>query len=132
MRTSITRVTIGDYIYRMPGFIESVNITVNQDSSWEIEDGSQLPHYLDVAITFKPIHDKIPKRVTDKNIFDGNSIIYNTTGSSVLLQPLNKDFYLNDARTLTQAEIRRMRRKKKQKTTNATSVGDPNMSDLPV
>jgi hypothetical protein len=92
MRTSVTRVTVGDYLYRVPGFIESVNITVNQDSSWEINDGYQLPHYLDVQIAFKPIHETMPTRVTGNNI--PNSIIYNRRDVSESgPNQLNDDFY---------------------------------------
>jgi hypothetical protein len=112
MRTSVTRVTVGDYLYRVPGFIESVNITVNQDSSWEINDGYQLPHYLDVQIAFKPIHETMPTRVTGNNI--PNSIIYNRRDVSESgPNQLNDDFYKKEARDLTQKEIRRINRKEK-------------------
>lgn len=84
MRTSVTRVTVGDYLYRVPGFIESVSITVNQDSSWEISEGLQLPHYLDVTISFKPIHEFLPERVTNKNYGNVNRLIYNVKNSEDL------------------------------------------------
>jgi hypothetical protein len=83
MRTSLTKVTVGDYIYRMPGFLESVNVTVNQDSSWEIQEGYQMPHYVDVNITFRPIHKEIPKRV--KSPSDKRLILY--TNASVAGAP---------------------------------------------
>jgi hypothetical protein len=82
MRTSLTRVTIGDYIYRMPGLLESVNVTVNQDSSWEIENGNQMPHYVDVAVTFRPIHEEVPVRVKNDN--DRRLLLYNNYYSPVL------------------------------------------------
>ena len=62
MRGNLIRLTIGDYISSMPGFLDSVNITVNTDTSWEIDDMQQLPHVLDVSITFKPIFDDLPRR----------------------------------------------------------------------
>lgn len=74
MRAPLVRITIGDYLYRVPGFIDSVNITVTNDTSWEttslqsdVYSGldsniAQLPHYLDAAISFKPILDTIPNR----------------------------------------------------------------------
>lgn len=92
MRTSLTRVTIGDYLYRAPGFIESVNVTVNQDSSWEIEDGYQLPHYVDVAMTFRPIHEEVPTRVTQKNVGNKNTILYNTVTDNPSPKSLNASF----------------------------------------
>jgi hypothetical protein len=77
MRTSLTRVTVGDYMYRMPGFIENVNVTIGQDSTWEIEDGKQVPHYVDVNISFRPIHEEIPKRITTGLQSLRNTILYN-------------------------------------------------------
>lgn len=73
MRAPLVKVTIGDYLYRMPGFIENVNISIPNDSSWEIthddttysgltSDVAQLPHYLDVNVSFKPISDTLPNR----------------------------------------------------------------------
>lgn len=62
MTSPIIRLTIGDYIYRVFGFLESVNVTVDQNSSWEIDDGSQLPHFLDISISFKPILSQLPQR----------------------------------------------------------------------
>jgi hypothetical protein len=67
MRASLIKLTIGDYLYRVPGFLESVNVTIAQDSTWEIDDGSQLPHYVDVAISFKPILAQLPQRNTTTN-----------------------------------------------------------------
>jgi hypothetical protein len=62
MTSPIIRLTIGDYIYRLFGFLESVNVTIDQNSSWEIDDGSQLPHFLDVSVSFKPILSQLPQR----------------------------------------------------------------------
>jgi hypothetical protein len=80
MRAPLVRVTIGDYIYRMPGFLESVNVTVDNNYSWEINtnddtDTQQLPQVLDVAISFKPIFDKLPIRET--NPIKPNGLIIN-------------------------------------------------------
>jgi hypothetical protein len=76
MRGSVVRLTIGDYIYRMPGFIENVNVTIdNSNTPWEIQlygplvesDVAQLPHMVTVQCTFKPIMDTLPARVTMTN-----------------------------------------------------------------
>jgi hypothetical protein len=66
MRGSLARITVGDYLYKVPGVIESVNFTWQKDYPWEIkagtaEDMQVLPHALDVSITFKVIHDFIPE-----------------------------------------------------------------------
>jgi hypothetical protein len=76
MRGNVVRVTIGDYIYRMPGFLESVNVTIdNTTTPWEIllneytegdgyDEGEvrQLPHMVSVQCNFKPIMDILPRR----------------------------------------------------------------------
>jgi len=69
MRAPVVRVTIGDYLYRVPGFIESINMTVDNNTPWEIniendQSGTiaQLPQVVDVAVTFRPILDVLPKR----------------------------------------------------------------------
>lgn len=65
MRAPLVRVTIGDYINRVPGFLESVNITVDNGNPWEINldnDSSQLPQVIDVSVSFRPIMDILPRR----------------------------------------------------------------------
>ena len=72
MRAPITRLTVGDYIVRQPGFFTSMNITIPDDSPWEIaaddgqggkdEDMYQLPHVLEVSCQFTPIHDFLARR----------------------------------------------------------------------
>lgn len=71
MRAPVVRVTIGDYLYRVPGFIESVNVTVDNNYPWEVNleksqigDIAQLPQVLDISISFKPIMDILPKRAS--------------------------------------------------------------------
>ena len=71
----------------MPGFIESVNLTIPDDTSWEIARGAdgeveipqenntlqsadsndqdnnfvqQLPKYIEMQVSFKPIHSILP------------------------------------------------------------------------
>jgi hypothetical protein len=65
MRAPIVRITIGDYLYRVPGFLESVNFTIDNTTPWEIDldgDLAQLPQVVDVNISFKPIMDTLPQR----------------------------------------------------------------------
>lgn len=73
MRAPLIRVTIGDYMSRVPGFLESVNITVDNGSPWEINldgDSAQLPQVIDVAVTFRPVMDILPKRVSTSGFKD--------------------------------------------------------------
>ena len=74
MRAPLVKVTIGDYIYRVPGFLESINITVDNNAPWEI-DAIQLPKVLDVSVSFKPIHDILPSR--SKGVNNGVALIAN-------------------------------------------------------
>lgn len=75
MRGNVVNLTIGDYIYRMPGFLDSVNVTIdNSNTPWEIvlneqleTDVAQLPHMITVQCSFKPIMDILPRRETYNN-----------------------------------------------------------------
>jgi hypothetical protein len=54
------KLTLGDYLYRCPGFLSSVNISVDENTPWEInleemEDVAQLPKYLNIQLGFTPI-----------------------------------------------------------------------------
>lgn len=69
MRAPVVRITIGDYLYRVPGFLESINITIDNNYPWEVNleksqlgDIAQLPQVLDIAVSFKPIMDILPRR----------------------------------------------------------------------
>ena len=70
MRGNVVKLTIGDYIYRMPGYLENINITIdNGNTPWEImlkgveeNDMAQLPQFVTVACTFIPIMDILPRR----------------------------------------------------------------------
>lgn len=68
MRAPIMRVTIGDYLYRVPGFLENVNLSIENNAIWEIEEGLQLPQRMDVSVSFKPIVENLPRRFRSKNV----------------------------------------------------------------
>jgi hypothetical protein len=70
MRAPLIRMTVGDYLYRVPGFLENVNLTVDNNTPWEINldgDLAQLPQVVDINLSFRPIMDVLPKRssITD-------------------------------------------------------------------
>lgn len=81
MTSPLIRLTVGDYMYRVHGFLENVNVTIDQNSSWEIEDGRQLPHTLDVGITFKPILNQLPRR--GRNMKDVPNLIRQTDAQDI-------------------------------------------------
>ena len=74
MRGNVVNLTIGDYFYRVPGFLENVNVTLNTDVGWEIllngdpsnnyteTNVAQLPFVVDVSCTFKPIMNILPRK----------------------------------------------------------------------
>ena len=74
MRGNVVNLTIGDYFYRVPGFLENVNVTLNTDVGWEIllneyteTDVAQLPFVVDVNCTFKPIMKILPRKENKDN-----------------------------------------------------------------
>jgi hypothetical protein len=76
MKGSYTKLTIGNYIYRQPGIIKSLNYKINNNTPWEIAiddpeitGGStmyELPQVMDVSITFAPIHNFLPRKFPEK------------------------------------------------------------------
>jgi len=62
MRAPLMRLTIGDYLYRAYGYLENVDVTVDQNTTWEITDGEQLPHILNVSFVYKIIEKTLPQR----------------------------------------------------------------------
>lgn len=70
MKAPYMKLTIGNYMYRQPGIIKSMNYTISNDSPWEIaitdpeQRGNlyELPHVLNVSMTFAPIHDFLPRK----------------------------------------------------------------------
>lgn len=72
MRGTLVKMTVGDYVYELPGFLESVNLSWQKDYPWEIamnrpegntrdSDMQELPMVLDVSIAFRPIHRFLPQ-----------------------------------------------------------------------
>jgi hypothetical protein len=72
MRGPLIKLTIGDYIYRQPGWISSLNISIPNEAYWEIalnepEGGKdanmhEVPMVLKVSMNFIPIYDFLPRK----------------------------------------------------------------------
>lgn len=80
MRGTIHKLTIGEYFYRMPGIIKSMNINIDDNYPWEIKmsqpelEGNsgdplkddrgqmELPQILNVQMSFTPIYNNIPQK----------------------------------------------------------------------
>ena len=87
MRGNIHQLTMGGYLYETPGIIESLTYTIPNDTTWEIgipaslqqsteAKGSngftdsavkELPHRIEVQMTFKPIYKFLPQKVKNIN-----------------------------------------------------------------
>lgn len=79
MRGTLTGLTVGDYVYELPGFISSITYTWEQDYSWDIAlenvdepaentgnvsrdiKARELPMMLNCSIEFVPIHTFTPQ-----------------------------------------------------------------------
>lgn len=60
MKGTMVRLTIGDYVTRLPGTVDNVSITTDFNTPWEITPGLVLPMLSTVSIQFTPIHETIP------------------------------------------------------------------------
>jgi hypothetical protein len=105
MRGNIGYLTVGDYLYRQPGVFTDIKLSGMLDSNWEIalaepEDDPndkqqyELPKYIKVNLSFKPIHTFLPRKVQldkyanspfitlDKKAYPAQAgTIYNSDGS---------------------------------------------------
>jgi len=52
MEAPFISLTIGDMYNDVPGFFSSLSVTVDDNSPWEIDDGLQLPHAINVSCEF--------------------------------------------------------------------------------
>ena len=60
MVSPITTLTIGNLYTDTPGYISSINLSIPDNSTWEIEDNLQLPHYCQIAIEYVYIGKYLP------------------------------------------------------------------------
>jgi hypothetical protein len=91
MRGNIHRVTIGEYLYRTPGILKSLNLSVADDYPWEIKmdqpengydsDMMELPQIIKASVIFTPILSTLPRTITinDTNV---PSLITNNVGKN--------------------------------------------------
>ena len=65
MRGTLVKLTIGDYVKDLPGFVTNMSSTVSTNVTWEIArnaDGTRddskliLPHVINLTVGFRPIH----------------------------------------------------------------------------
>jgi hypothetical protein len=71
MKGTIVKLTLGSYLYEVPGTLDSVSYTWREAYPWEIalqnpdleivDDMQELPHMMDCSIKFTPIHNFVPQ-----------------------------------------------------------------------
>lgn len=84
MRGNITRLTIGEYLYRVPGVLVSLNYNVEENFPWEIKmdqpengfdkDQMELPQVLMITCEFKPILDVLPRTGVNTPLIMSNKV----------------------------------------------------------
>ena len=96
MRGNLHKLTIGEYFYRVPGIITSMNISVEDNYAWEIKmkqpemrkqnndkgvamDQLQMevPQILKIQMNFKPIMDKLPQKGLKEPVIVSEAIANN-------------------------------------------------------
>ena len=105
MRGTLTRMTIGDYVYRQPGFLSNVGFSWNVDYPFEIamnrpEDvdrdkiHQELPMIMDVKVAFTPIHQFIPtaagSATKEGKVFADKYITFGSTPENTYIDQTNK------------------------------------------
>lgn len=75
MRGTLVKLTIGNYVTNLLGKVDSVSISTDFNSTWEILPGKVLPMITNVSVQFTPIHNFVPQAVVveDRNSYIGNS-----------------------------------------------------------
>jgi hypothetical protein len=83
MRGNIIQLTIGGYLYEVPGIMTSLNYSLPENSTWEIginDNGGfdnsvkELAHRVEVTVNFKPIHKFLPETIKPDFLNSGGNI----------------------------------------------------------
>ena len=93
MKGTIVGLTVGDYIYKTYGIINSVNYSWQTDYQWEIamnnpesfidDDQQELPMIMDCSVSFTPIHNFVPQTglyhyiTNDRLLKNGKKKVFN-------------------------------------------------------
>ena len=63
MVSPLTNLTIGNLYTDTPGYVSSVSLSIPNESTWEIEDNLQLPHYCQIAVEYVYIGKYLPNAI---------------------------------------------------------------------
>lgn len=61
MAGNVAKLTLGNYVKNQYGLIKTLGYTINEESSWDITSGNELPFLIDVQMSFTPIHNFRPQ-----------------------------------------------------------------------
>lgn len=81
MRGNISELTIGNFVLYQPGVITNLDMTIDEDSNWEIaideyenekdKDMHELPQLIKCTLSFIPIYNFLPKKSETQSPFIG-------------------------------------------------------------
>lgn len=99
MRGNIGYLTVGDYVYRQPGVFTDIRLSGMLDTHWEIayddkinglSNQYEVPKHIKVNLSFKPIHNFLPRRVNKDHLIDAPFITRNDPNNKYLNQTEKK------------------------------------------
>ena len=82
MRGNMIRMTVGGYLYEVPGVLTTLTYTIPDDTTWEIaidaegkDDPSvkELPHRIEVSLAFTPVENFLPSR--QRLLYDDDGVL---------------------------------------------------------
>lgn len=98
MRGRYVRLTIGDWLYELPGFFSNIGLSWSNNFPWELNpDGSdalsQHPMILNVNCSFTPIHDFTPENKVDSPFIirrerQGNKVLWPNSPKPTPVEPI--------------------------------------------
>ena len=97
----IVYLTLGDMFNNAPGFFTSVNLSIPENSTWELEEGLQVPHLCTLSFEFTYIGKENPTM---------QSMHYDNISDSF---PSGKEPAQPQPEPETRAQVRRSQRKKR-------------------
>ena len=56
--------TIGDLFNNTPGYFDSISCTIEENATWEIDDGLQIPQVWNISVNFVYIGKRLPHSLT--------------------------------------------------------------------
>jgi hypothetical protein len=95
MQGPLVKLTVGGYLHEMPGYIESLNFEIGEDSTWEIQIGdkdgsidrtvSELSHIIKVtSFNFIPIPNYLPQQGAHFiDLWNGEKILWENDSTSI-------------------------------------------------